>query len=289
MSEIRRYTITTQMLMDAKKDLFSIQKFFSLFEWEPPKDMRSIPSPLKRLLSLKVVEGWLSVTQKHQLFLIISPVVAYFYAKEEVPSLIWLLVLISVPIFCFGLFSLFALQTGWFGKQLVVLDKGFVALVGNSLLENLPQHRFLLFEERRLERLLVQVRKKIQQVDEIHNKLLAKSRELNEDSSRLSDSMTHEKEQLHKAQKETEILLSKIRENLTVFEQQRKQILNRAELEYIRHQARSLTQEEQYQFSQRALAELEVDSIELGANIASVEQELGKVGVYFEIENELSR
>ena len=118
---------------------------------------------------------------------------------------------------------------------------------------------------------------------------MQKSKELNEDSSRLSNSMNQEEENLRKAQKQTQLLLSKVRENLSLFEQQRAQILNRAELEYIRNQARALSQEEQQLFSQRALADLEVDSISLGGSIASVEQELGKVGVYFQVENELSR
>ncbi|MAA79182.1 MAG: hypothetical protein CL916_07960 [Deltaproteobacteria bacterium] len=289
MSEIRRYTITTRILAEAKKDSMSIQKFFALLGWEPKEDAQYIPLELQKLMRIKKIEGWLSMTRKNQLFLIISPVLAYFYAKEEVPSLIWLLVLLSIPIFLVGLCGLYAFRTGWFGKQLGILDEGFVVLVGNALIETLPQHRFLIFEERRLERLLDQVQKKIQQVHDVHNKLLQKSRELNEDSSRLSKSMNQEQEDLHKAKQETQSLLSKVRENLGIFEQQRSQILNRAELEYIRHQARALTQEERSIFSQRALADLEVDSISLGASIESVEQELGKVGVYFQMENELSR
>lgn len=288
MSEIRRYTITNQMLLEAKKEPASIQKFFSLLGWEPSKN-ESIPSELQKLVYLKGVEGWLSISRKNYLFFIISPVLAYMYAQQEVPSLIWILVLLSIPVFFVGVFGLYTFQTGWFGKQLDVLKSGFVVLIGDALIENLPQHRFLLFEERRLERLLVQVQQKIQQLRDVHQKLLQKSRELNEDSSRLSASMHQEQELLHKAEGETKALLSKVREHLTLFEQQRKQILNRAELEYIRHQARALSQEEQQQFSQHALADLEVDSISLGRRIEGVEQELGKIGIHFQVENELSR
>ena len=289
MSEIRRYTITTQILREAKKEPTSIQKFFALLGWEYQKDKQAAPKELKKILALKNIEDWLSITRKNNLFFIISPVLAYFYAKEEIPSLIWVLVLFSIPFFLIGIFAFYAFQTGWFGKQLDILDKGFVILVGDALIENLPQHRFLLVEERRLERLSVQVQQKIEQVHDVHNKLVQKSKELNEDSSRLSNSMKQEQDHLYKAQQQTQLLLSKVRENLALFEQQRAQILNRAELEYIRHQARALSQEEQQQFSQRALADLEVDSISLGASIASVEQELGKVGIYFQVENELSR
>ena len=289
MSELRRYTITSRVLVESKKDTLSIQKFFLLLGWEPTKDTSAVPSELQKLLFLKKTEGWLAVTRKNQLFLIISPVIAYFYAQEEAPSLIWLLLSLSIPIFLVGLFGLYVFQTGWFGKQLDILERGFVVLLGDALNENLPQHRFLIFEERRLERLLVQVQQKIEHVHDIHRKLLHKSRALNEDSSRLSNSMKQEQEQLRKAKRETQTLLSRVRDHLALFEQQRSQILNRAELEYIRHQARALTQEEQTQFSQRSLADLEVDSISLGASIEGVEEELGKVGVYFQMENELSR
>lgn len=288
MSEIRRYTITAQMVLESKKQPTSIQKFFSLLGWEP-KEKQAVPAELKKLVSLKKIEGLLSVTRKNQLFLIILPVVAYLYAQEEAPALTWLLVLLSIPVCSVGVFALYAFQTGWFGKQLDLLERGFVVLVGDALIENLPQHRFLLVEERRLERLLEQVKQKIQQVHEVHNKLIQKSKELNEDSSQLSNSMQQEQEHLRNAQRQTQQLLAKVRENLVQFEQQRAQILSRAELEYIRHQARALSQEEQEQFSQRALANLEVDSISLGASIASVEQELGKIGIYFQVENELSR
>lgn len=289
MSELRRYTVSTRVLAEAQKDTLSIQKFFLLLGWNPKIDSGVVPSGLQKLLFLKKLEGWLAYTRKNQLFLIISPILAYFYAQEEAPSLIWILVLLSIPIFLVGLFGLYVFQTGWFGKQLSILEKGFVVLVGDSFIENLPQHRFLLFEERRLERLSGQVQKKIEQVHDLHSKLLKKSRSLNEDSSRLSNSMKQEQEQLRKAKRETQALLSRVRDNLAIFEQQRSQIFNRAELEHIRHQARALTQEEQAQFSQRALADLEVDSISLGASIAGVEEELGKVGVYFQMENELSR
>ena len=289
MSEIRRYTITSSVISQAKNDPLSIQKFFLNLGWEPPKHLHTIPNGMQRLIFLHKVEGWLALSRKNQLFLIISPVIAYLYAKEEAPSLLWVLLLISVPIFLVGLFGLYAFQTGWFGKQLQILDKGFVVLVGDALIENLPQHRFLIVEERRLERLLVQVQHKIQHVHDVHEKLLRKSKELNEDSSRLSISMNQEKEHLRAAKEKTQELLVQIRNNLALFEQQRSHILNRAELEYIRHQARALTQEEQQQFSQRALADLEVDSISLGASIKSVEIELGKYGVYFQMENEMSR
>ena len=152
-----------------------------------------------------------------------------------------------------------------------------------------PQHRFLLFEERRLERLLVQVRAKREQMSSVHQKLLQKSKELNEDSSQLSNSLIQEQEILRTAESHTKQLLSKVRENLATFDGQRSRILKRAELEFIRNQARALSQDEQYQFSQRALAELEVDSISLSESIKSVEIELGKVGVHFRSENELSR
>jgi cellobiose-specific phosphotransferase system component IIA len=221
--------------------------------------------------------------------MIISPVVAYFYAQKEAPEMIWLLVLLSIPIFFIGLFGLYAFKTGWFGKKLALLDKGFVVLIGNRLIENLPQHRFLLFEERRLERLLAQVQQRIQEVRSIHEKLIQKSRELNENSSQLSLSMQHEQEQLRKVYTETGEILSTIRLHLKTFEEQRSMILNRAELEYIRNQARTLSQEEQSQFSQQALADLEVDSLFLSESIGNVEHELGRFGVHFELENELSR
>ena len=86
MSEIRRYTITAQMLVEAQKQPTSIQKFFSLLGWEPKENMQAVPTELKKLISLRKIEGLLSATRKNQLFLIILPVVAYLYAQEEAPA-----------------------------------------------------------------------------------------------------------------------------------------------------------------------------------------------------------
>lgn len=289
MSDIRRYTVTTQQINEAKKKPNSITTFFSLLRWDGMDNETIIPKELQKISRLQTLEKWLFVTQKHSLFMIISPIVAYMYAQQEAPSIVWLLVLLAIPIFCVGAFGVYAFKTGWFAKKLDILKHGFVVLVGNDLIENLPQHRFLLFEERRLERLRTQVQEKIKHVRDVHEKLIQKSIELNEDSHQLSISMQQEQEQLQKVYQETGALLSKIRDNLTRFEKQRSIILNRAELEYIRNQARTLSQEEQAQFSQRALADLEVDSLFLTQSIGHVEHELGRIGVDFEIENEFSR
>ena len=84
-------------------------------------------------------------------------------------------------------------------------------------------------------------------------------------------------------------MLNTISAKFADFEAQREKILKRAELEYIRNQARVMSQEEQTVFSQRALAELEVDALFLQQSIQDVQDELGRHGVYFELENELSR
>jgi hypothetical protein len=101
--------------------------------------------------------------------------------------------------------------------------------------------------------------------------------------------MEEERAHMQRVQEETFSVLNTVNNKLLEFEKQRINIRKRAELECIRSQARALSQEEQTRFSQRALADLEIDEVFLQQSIREVEIELGKHGVQFELDNQLSR
>ena len=69
----------------------------------------------------------------------------------------------------------------------------------------------------------------------------------------------------------------------------RQKVRQRAELEVIRNQARVLSQEESEQFSQRALADLEVDTIDLYHRISQFKEQMEDHELHFKGANELSR
>ena len=118
----------------------------------------------------------------------------------------------------------------------------------------------------------------------VHQKL-CRTKELNEDGSQLSNFDSRTKDFTNCGIPYKAVIVQS-QKNLATFEAQRSRILNRAELEFGRNQARALSQDEQSQFSQRALAELEVDSIALSESIKSVEMELESWGT-LQSENEL--
>jgi hypothetical protein len=288
MSDVQRYTITSAHITQARMKPSSLQTFFTLLGWNGGKG-ESLPHVLEHLLMWKKRETLLFRLQKHAPLMMMSPIIVFFYGRQEGMPLIWILLPLSLPIAMLAAFLFWAFKTHWFGKKLSLLENGFVSLVGHSLIENLPQHRFLLREQLRLQSLLSKIQQKIEELHRIQNKLIAKSRELNEDSSDLLRSMEEERGHIQRVYEETQKILHTINQKLLEFEKQRSNILKRAELEYIRGQARAISQEEQTRFSQRALADLEIDEIFLQQSIGEVEEELGKHGVRFEIENQLSR
>lgn len=289
MSEITRIAITQEHLLAAQSQQPSLENFFSYLRWEYTNHQISIPAPLKDLLFWKQIENLVFRMHRHKNLMIIAPFLAYFYGQSEGAIFWWLLFPVSIPICVMGIFVLWSIKTNLFVQKLSLLDNGFVALVGNILLENLPQYRFLQQEKRRLEHLYQQVSQKEQEGCIVYEKLQKKSQELQEDSNSLLQSIEEEIQQLRKAKRETEKMLQTIQAKLHDFEAQREKIYKRAELEYIRNQARALSQEEQTVFSQRALSELEVDALFLQQSIRDVEDELGRHGVHFTLENQLSR
>ena len=74
------------------------------------------------------------------------------------------------------------LQSSYSTKQkLRVLDEGFVVLVGNVLVENLPQHRLLLQEQSRLKQMTERVQKQKSELLVLQAKLIEKTKALRED------------------------------------------------------------------------------------------------------------
>ena len=161
-------------------------------------------------------------------------------------------------------------------------------LVGNVLIENLPQHRLLLQEQSRLKKLVEHVQQQKEKLQILHTKLIEKSKALQENSHDLIHALRNESAQLDTVFHTTKELLHEVSSQLMQFDEQRKIIFQRAELEYIRSQARAFTREDQMRFSLQALTELQIDAVGIQHRINDVEYELGKQGLRYELDNKYS-
>jgi len=288
MPDIRLLTITDSILNHIQQHPDPVQQLFRSFGGDWNIKRREMSSQLADLLFWRDVEKRLSPLERNKVLLLFAPVFALTYANIGQTANIYWMLPIGLLMATLGALMFWLQSSAGKALKLKSLRKGFVVLVGNVLVENLPQHRLLLRERSRLQQLLSQAQAKKQELKQLHVKLIEKSRALQEDSSELINALRNEAHQIDTVFQNTQLLLQELNAQLARFETQRKVIVQRAELEYIRSQARALTKEDQARFSTQALTELQLDAIGIQQRINEVEYELGRQGIRYELENQYS-
>lgn len=290
MSDLRVCSIEAAALERAKQDkarpIYSLLRQYGLEE--TPKDLRSLPIALQQIYRWLLVERLNLKWSRYYLFVGMSPLFIATFAYQNYPFL-WILFPFSLPIAVLALALLFATQTGWMKTRLSLFNSPFVALVGDTLIENLPDRRALFFEKEKIGRQLALAHQKLSEIDQVERKLVEKSRSLGEQSQDLVASLHEERQEMQRYVQLAQQLLNDIQNRMNQLESIRIKVQQRAELEVIRHQARQLSQEESKQFSQRAMADLEVDTIDLRHRITQFREQMENQELRFKVENELSR
>ncbi|MEC7986884.1 MAG: hypothetical protein VX278_17070 [Myxococcota bacterium] len=290
MSDLRICFIETAAMERAKQEkyrpIYVLLRQYGLEK--PPGDLRSLPRALQQVYKWARIESLNVEWSRYYRFIGVSPFFIVSFANQAYPIL-WFLLPFSIPIALIAVALLVLTKTGWIRGRLSLFESPFVALVGATLIENLPDLRELVLEKDKIQQQVRSAQRKVVEIDSVERKLIEKSRSLGEDSSHLVQTLQEERAAMVEYQEQAQQLLSDIQEQMRHLELIRQKVRQRAELEVIRNQARVLSLEESEQFSQRALADLEVNTIDLRHRIAQFREQMVNQELLFKGENELSR
>ena len=288
MSDIRLVNITDTFIADVQQRPQPLHYLFAQLGGDWNIERQHMSAQIATLIFWRDVERWVAPLGRYAMFLIFAPLFALSYSNMGGTSIVFVLLPIGMILSIIGAVLMWFQSSYATQYKLRVLKEGFVVLVGDVLIENLPQHRLLLQEQVRLQKLVVHVQQQKEKLQTLHTKLIEKSQALQENSNDLIHALRNEKVQLDTVFHTTQQLLYDVGSQLKQFDEQRKIIFQRAELEYIRSQARALTREDQIRFSLQALTELQIDALSIQTQINDVEHELGKQGIRYELDNKYS-
>ena len=252
----------------------------------------ALPVAVKELLKWHRFEKFGSANRNGTNFFVLmafSPLLAFAFLQEEVELMI-VGMAISAPISIAGFIGMALSNKTQMAKK---IDKfrarPFIALVGDTLLENLPERHSLQLEASIIRQEIQQTHEIEKKIDELLEQLRDKRRELGENGEfpLYQEMETEKREQILLRQKAT-ALLGEISQKQAGMEELREQEHNRADLEFLQSKARALTADHAIAFSQRALAELEVNTIDLRHRLHDFHRDLETAALKWKTRNQIS-
>jgi len=205
--------------------------------------------------------------------------------------MIWALIfLLSLPFSILGVFSLWARKRNWFASKVSLLrEEPFVVLVGEMLIENIPERASLLADAdalkadiensetrtMRLEALIMQMRQAAADLDDA-------------EIARSIDSLQEEQKTQKELRERAKLIIKDVDSAIRDIDMKRKEIHKRANLERLRNQAQRLTDTESKTFAAESIASLTVDRIEFQYRLASLQTDMADAATRWQTENEIN-
>ena len=205
------------------------------------------------------------------------PIFAYSFYQDNPTFLYLVLLILSLPICAIGAFCLFLInKKGRFSEKLQEFCKHpFICLIDDKLFENIPEMYALEIEQQNIAKRIQQSTDIEQKIDSLLEQIQEKSNQMGEKAPvDICDELYREKQQQQNLREKARLLLADIKAKHHELKQLQAQIHNRADLEWLQAQARAITGDRVATFSQRALADLEVDTVDLHHRIDDLHHDL---------------
>ena len=208
---------------------------------------------------------------------VFSPIFAYAFYNDDPTFLYLMLTIISLPICALGVLGLFVInKKKRFSDKIQAFCKHpFIYLIDDHLYENIPEMHHLEIEQQKINQRIQQSVEIENKIDVIHKQIEEKRQQIGtQNPTDIFDELKQEKKVQQNLREKAKSLLEDIGKKHQELKTLQVQIHNRADLEWLQNQARVLTGDRSTTFSQRALADLEVDTVDLHHRIEDLHHDL---------------